>query len=291
MHIVMDAAKVYRTRPMDRRLFLAILGTGVAGLATGRLSAARLSRVGFQMRSVGQAAGSDLMATLQRIASIGYRDIEFWTPPGLNFDALQVRRAMDRFSLSAPSRHVPMNDVFSNWRVVLNTCRILGNRHVVCEEVPAAQRATLAGYATVSELLNSAGKITQWAGMQLVVHQHVSDFRPLNGVVPFEYLAGHTDPTLVKFQMNLSAMTRTGRQPLADLSHYPGRFVSLHLTDLVTPSQEAVGLGEGSVDFSALLSAAGRVGIQYYFVADERPEAPWEHAIANFAYVSKLEFE
>ncbi len=276
---------------MDRRLFLGSLGTGFAGLAVGRLAAARLSRVGLQMRSVPLGAGSDLTATLQRIATIGYREVEFWTPSGLTFDPLQVRRSMDRLSLTAPSRQVPMADVFSNWRTVLNTCRILGNRHVVCEEVPAAQRATLGGYAKVAELLNSAGKISQWAGLQLVVHQHVSDFRPLNGVVPFEYLASHTDPTLVKFQMNLSAMTRTGRQPLADLSQYPGRFVSLHLTDLVTPSQDAVGLGEGSVDFSALLSAAGRAGIQYYFVADERPEAPWEHAIANFAYVSTLEFE
>jgi sugar phosphate isomerase/epimerase len=277
---------------MDRRLFLGGLATGLAGLATRPLSAVRLSRVGLQLRSVAGALGPDLTAALQRVASIGYRDIEFWTPPGLCFDPVQIRRAMDQVSLSAPSRHVPMADVFSNWRVVLNTCRVLGNRHVVCEEVPAAQRTTLAGYAKVAELLNAAGKISQWAGMQLVVHQHVSDFQPINGVIPFEHLASHTDPGLVKFQMNLAATTRAGRDPLADLARFSGRFVSLHLSDAGgPPARSPAGLGEGVINLPAILSAASRANLQYFFVADERPESPWEHAAANFRYASELEFE
>ena len=278
------------TPSMNRRTFLGVVGAGWAACAANGVSAARLSRIGLPMRS--QPAASDLTSTLERIASIGYRDIEFWTPPGLTFDPLQIRRTLDRLSLAAPSRQVPMADVFSNWRVVLNTCRVLGNRHVVCEEVPAAQRATLAGYAKVAELLNAAGKISQWAGMQLVVHQQPSDFQPMSGVVPFEYLAGHTDPGLVKFQMNLAATNRAGRDPLADLARFSGRFVSLHLSDASEPpSRSPTGLGEGVIDLPAILSAATRANVQYFFVADERPESAWEHAAANFAYASALEFE
>ncbi len=283
---------MYRTGPMNRRLFLAFVGTGIAGLATRRLAAARLARVGLQLRSVGGRLGPDLTDVLQRIAAIGYREVEFWTPPGLNFDPVAVRRTMDLLSLSAPSRHVPMADVFSNWRNVLTTCRILGNRHVVCEEVPTAQRGTLSGYAKVAELLNSAGKITQWAGIQLVVHQHVGDLRAMNGVVPFEYLANRTDPVLVKFQMNLVAMSQAGRDPVADLARFPGRFVSLHLSDTGgSPTQPLVTLGDGVIDLPAILSAASRANLQYFFVSDERPDSPWEHAAANFTYASELEFE
>lgn len=277
-------------RPMDRRRFLGNLGVGVLCSATRPLTARRLARIGLDMRSVGQAVPGGLPALLERIAAIGYRDVEFWTPERFVFDPLDVTRVMKRLSLSAPSRLVPMADVLSNWRVTLNTCRMLGSRQVVCEEVPAPQRATLAGYTRVAELMNVAGKITQWAGIQLVVHQHVDDFLPRNGVVPFDYLASRTDATLVKFQMDLAVMGRVGREPLKDLARYSGRFASLRLSD-TDALRQPVGLGQGRIDVAALISAAERAGVRHYFVGDPRPDAVWEHAAANFEYLARLEFE
>ena len=280
------------TASLDRRRFLSLLALGAFGVATGRVAARQLNRIGLQMRSVAEAIADDLPGTLERIASIGYREVEFWTPEGLSFDALDVRRVLERLSLAAPSRHVPMPDLFTNWRVVLTQCRALGNRHVVCDEIPEQERATLDGYARVADLLNAAGKITEWAGIQLALHTQEDDFRPREGIVPFDYLMSHTDPALVKFQMDLSVMIRVNRDPLEDFARYPGRFVSVHLHGVGSaPERRPVGLGEGQINFAAIISSAERAGVQNYFIEDDRPDSPWDHATANFAYLSHLDIK
>ncbi len=161
-----------------------------------RVAARRLDRIGLHLSSVQQALVADPAATLHTIASIGYHEVEFSTLDGASVDLLDIRRSLDRLSLVAPSRQVRMSDLFSNWRVILSQCRMLGNRDVVCEEVPAEQRASLDGYKRVADLLNAAGKITQWAGIQLALRHHADDFEPREGVVPYDFLLSHTDATL-----------------------------------------------------------------------------------------------
>lgn len=282
-------APLQRPDTSTRRIFLttalAVLGPGIT-----RLAARRLMRIGLHSPRLQGGGLAVLTRSFEAVAALGFTDVEFPTPGGLIPDALAVRRALDRLGLSAPSRHVRMGDLLSNWRVVLNDSRILGNQQVVCEEIPAPQRATLAGYRRVAELLDPAGTIAQWAGIQLVVHPHADDFKPRDRVVPFDDLMARTNPTLVKFQFDVAQMARAGRNPVAELARYPNRFVSLHINDIGATSQEPAAPGSGRTDFRALLAAADRAGIRHYFVDDERADPTWDLAKANFTSVSAIDF-
>lgn len=274
----------------DRRQFLALVALIAARLQPGGLAAQGLRRVGFHLGSARAAVAADLPGILETIAAIGYREVEFRFPDGVPMALLEVRRLLDRLSLAAPSRHVAMADVFSNWRRVLNDCRVLGNRHVVCEEIPAQERSTLQGYQRVAGLLNAAGKITQWAGVQLVLQPHTDDFRPRGGLVPFDYLIANTNPAFVKLQMDLSVMRQAARDPLEDFARHRDRFVSLHLNEMnpdVSQGQPA----RPAPDLATVIARAQRAGVQHVFVDDERPDPTWEHAKENFAYLSTLELK
>ncbi len=276
--------------PLGRRQFFATVGLGL--LATTRvLPAQRPLRFGLHLSNLRLALEADLEGTLRTIAGLGYKEIELGTADGVRVDALATRRLLDEFGLTAPSRHVRMPDLFSNWRALLRECQVLGTRHVVSTEIPEPERATLAGYERVAALMNAAGKITRSAGMQLVLHHHPDDFRPRDQVVPYEYLLRSTDSELVKIQVDLSVMARAGRDPLEDFARYPGRFASAHVNDIAeAPDQEPVSLGQGRIDLARILARGATAGLQYYFIDDERPDSPWEHAEANLAYLSQLRF-
>jgi sugar phosphate isomerase/epimerase len=252
--------------------------------------AARLARIGLQMRTLGDA-GADVGAALQMVSAQGYREVEVWTPDGAVTDVARIRAALDRAGLTAPSRQIRMTDLFTNARRILAECQMLGNRHVVCAEVPQEQRQSLAGYARVAPLLNAAGKLTASVSIQLSVHPHRDDFTPRNGVIPYEYLLRNTDPGLVKMQMDVALMSQVNRNPAAELAENPGRFPTLHVNDIErAPGQMPVTLGEGRIDLPGVMAAANRAGVQHYFVGDERPGAPWDRLKADFAYLSRLEF-
>ena len=268
-------------------LLAAIAGPGAAGIV-----ASRLSRIGLQMRSLGNAIVDDPAGTLRMVAAIGYQEVELTVPPGTTLDARAIRAALTQFRLSAPSRHVSMAELFSNARRILAECQLLGTRHLVCTDVPPEQRQSLEGYARVAQLLNAAGRLTRSVGVQLSLHPHREDFLVRRGAVPYELLLRTTDPALVKIQMDPGVMAQVNRDPVAELEQSRGRVSTLHVKDIEQPpAQGPVMLGEGRIDLPALIAAADRAGVEHYFIEDERQGPAWERVKADYAYLSTLEFQ
>lgn len=276
---------------MDRRTFVGLTAFGVLWPTRNGVRGERLARVGLHLASVRSASAADLGNALRMVASLGYREVELSRADDRAVDPRATRRLLDDLGLRAPSRDVAMPDVFSNWRLLLRECQVLGNRHVVCAEVPPRERATLDGYKRVADLLTPAGRITQAAGVQLVLRPHADDFRPRGAIVPYDYVLNNTDPALLKVQLDLSDLVRARRDPVEEIGRHPGRIASLHVNDIADEREEdVVELGGGRIDLPRVLARARQAGIGSYFVNDRRPGAPWEYAKANFGYLSKLEF-
>src|ERR1700684_1245062 len=95
----------------QRRDFLLASGLALSTLALPRSvrpapkSGPTLGPVGVQLYSVRKSMQSDFEGTLQKVAAIGYRQVEF---AGLfGHSSADVRSMLDRLGLTAPSMHVP----------------------------------------------------------------------------------------------------------------------------------------------------------------------------------------
>ena len=93
-----------------------------------------------------------------------------------------------------------------------------------------------------------------------------------------------TDPKNVRFQMDVLWIVFPGQDPVKLLEKYSGRWVLMHLKDLKkgvatgaltgkTDVSNDVVLGTGQVNWPAVLAAARRHGVKYYFIEDESPTA------------------
>jgi sugar phosphate isomerase/epimerase len=91
-----------------------------------------------------------------------------------------------------------------------------------------------------------------------------------------------------------------GQDPAAWLLKYPGRWVSMHLKDLrkgvetgslsgKTDVRNDVALGTGQVDWPAVLAAAKKAGVKYYFIEDESPDV-LEQIPQTMKYLAEVKF-
>src|SRR5256712_10091834 len=148
--------------PTDRRAFLQSLGAAAlaAGLdraGVGRLPrpAATLDHIGLQLYTVRSALERDFERTLDRVAAIGYREVEFAGYFGKT--PHDVWAALEKRGLAAPSAHVPFEALKGNWRGALEDARLIGHRYVVVPWLPPAERRSLDGYKRGPALSNRPG--------------------------------------------------------------------------------------------------------------------------------------
>ena len=135
----------------------------------------------------------------------------------------------------------------------------------------------------VIEVFRKAGAATKKVGIRFFYHLHGFEFGKHGDGTLADLLISGSDPDLVSFQMDVLWVYFPGQDPTAWLLKHPGRWTSMHLKDLrkgvergpltgKTDVRNDVPLGSGQVDWPAVLAAAKKSGVKYYFIEDESPD-------------------
>lgn len=284
-----------------RRGFLGAVGAAVFGgwavapagiAAPAGFAAPRRPRlptpIGLQLYTVRDLLSEDFDGTLERVAAIGYREVELAGRFGRT--PAQVRAALAAAGLDAPSTHVPYDTTGDAWEATLAEAAEAGHRFVTVPWIPQEARRTLDGWKGVAERFNRAGERARRAGLRFAYHNHDFELAPVDGVVPIDVLIAETDPSVVDFQMDVYWMFRGGRDPLRELAAHPDRYRMLHLKDSAgPPDHDMVDVGDGVIDFAALLAEARRAGVLHAFVEHDQPADPIASVEASYAHLAGLE--
>ena len=281
---------------MNRRSFL---GTALAGALGSLFPAApavacapgrKLSNIGLQLYTVRRQLAADFEGTLGRVAALGFREVEFAGYHGRG--PAQVKSALRRHRLSAPSAHTTTAELRGDLERVVEAALLVGHEYLACGYVPAEERRSLDDYRRLADLLNRAGERARRAGIQLCYHNHDFEFEPASGQVPYDLLLARTDARLVRMELDLYWIAKAGRDPLDYFSKHPGRFPLLHVKDMdATPRRHFTEVGRGVIDFKSIFAAARSAGVRHYFVEqDETPASPFDSARVSLEYLRRLRF-
>jgi sugar phosphate isomerase/epimerase len=276
---------------MNRRSFLgAALGGVLCGPRHARAAERRLARVGLQLYTVRRQLAADFGGTLERIAALGFQEVEFAGYHGRG--PAEIKAALRRHKLSAPSAHIGTAELREGLEAAVGAARVVGHRYLVLGHVPAEERRSLDDYRRLADLLNRAGERTRRAGVRLCYHNHDFEFEEMDGRVPYDLLLAETDARLVKIQLDLYWLAKAGRRAPDYFARHTGRFASVHVKDMdATPRRFFTEVGRGVIDFKSIFAAAGRAGVRHYFVEqDETPASPFDSAKASLDYLRRLRF-
>jgi sugar phosphate isomerase/epimerase len=279
---------------MNRRAFLQRTAAGLAtlGLPRRAVGASRytgLDRIGVQLYTVRDAVQRDLEGTLARVAAIGYKEVEFAGYAGRT--AAQVRDAVRRAGLSAPSAHVPLAALGPGWDRVLDDAHTVGHRFLVMPWLDEKDRPNLDAYRRIADRLNQAGEAASRAGLRFAYHNHAFEFTPVENRLPYDVLLEATDPAHVSLELDLYWITKGGQDPLVYFARWPGRFPLVHVKDSAGPPEHHMAdVGAGTIEWARIFAHRKQASIEHFFVERDDPPDPFASIAASHAYLSDLQF-
>jgi len=280
--------------------------------------------IGLQLYTVGADLDKDPVATLKRVAAVGYKQVEL--SPLARISNADLKKALDDNGLKNPSGHYMLFELQSNLQQKIDLAHQFGQEYMVVTVpwVPDPARfkpdpadgqfglflaiingLTLDDWQWNAEQFNKIGEQVQKAGLTLAYHNHNFEFRAFGTTTGYDEFLRLTDPNFVKLELDCGWMVVAGLDPTLYLTRYPDRYRLLHIKDfkkgftprttLMDPSPGApvpTELGRGGIDYRRIFAAARKGKIAAFFVEQEPPfkETPALEAIKiDFDYLAKLE--
>jgi sugar phosphate isomerase/epimerase len=289
---------------MNRRTFLETASAvSAATLFTSKFGFAatthRIHKVGVQLYTVRDLMQTDFDGTIAKVASIGYKEVEFAGYFGRTPE--QVRAVLDKNGLTAPGTHVQYDELDEKFPSVIEDSKTIGIEYIVMPWIPEDLRKSPDIWKQASEKFNRCGEQTNKAGLQFAYHNHWFEFLPVNGVMPYDTLLKECDPHLVKMEMDLCWITVGGGDPFKYFNEYPGRFPLVHVKDVkkLPKVSEAGGqnfgdtvdltaVGQGVINWRKIFAQSEKAGIKHYIVEHDKPENPFQSITESYEYLSKL---
>lgn len=278
---------------MKRRDFLA--GSGLAatslavtlGCAPLPVAQRRLERIGIQLYTVREQMAADAPATLERLARIGYDEVEF---AGYHDHSPErLRRLLDDLGLRAPSAHISLDGMRSNAAQLIEDAQVMGHDYLVLGWLAPPDRKTLDQYRQHAALCNRFGEQCRAAGIQFAYHNHEFEFETLEGRRPMDLLLAETEADLVKMELDFYWISYAGADPFEYFVRHPGRYPLCHVKDMAA-DRRMTDVGAGTIDFATLFAAAEAAGMQHYFVERDDSPDPLATAAVSYEAVSGLTF-
>jgi sugar phosphate isomerase/epimerase len=112
---------------------------------------------------------------------------------------------------------------------------------------------------------NKMGERAAKAGIQQGLHNEDFELTTVDGKRTYDLLLELLDPKLVKFQFQVSTISE-GYDAAEYFTKYPGRFISMHVQGWSTEAKKIMPVGQDSLDWKKIFSAAKTGGIKNYFV-------------------------
>jgi sugar phosphate isomerase/epimerase len=209
--------------------------------------------VSVQLYTVRHAIDADLPATVQRLAQIGFTQVEPY-----NFVALadDLATAFAANGVTAPTGHAPL--LSTDQDAIFAAARRLGITTVFEPFIPEEHWKDAESIRDTAARLNQASALGARHGIRVGYHNHWWELEnSIDGTSGLEFFAGLLDPEVV-LEVDTYWAATGGADPAALLERLGSRVVAIHIKDgpktLDTKAQ--VPAGQGAVDVPGILAAA-----------------------------------
>jgi sugar phosphate isomerase/epimerase len=260
---------------IDRRTLIGGAGGAMTLAAMPRLAAgAQLKAIGLQLYTVREIFQEDPVGTLEAVARIGYREVEYGGGGYDTMDHRLLRRTMDRLKLKAPSVHIGYDALLADLPKQVTMAKTLGADTVVLPYMTEQYRNEAAWRAALPNIVRFATELKR-AGLGFAYHNHDFEFTVKVGDKSlYDLLLDATDPALVKIELDLYWAIVAGQDIGALLDRLSPRLYAYHVKDR-RPDGKMTAVGTGTVDFGAIFARPSGRGVRHFYVENDQAPAPY----------------
>ena len=278
--------------------------------------------VGLQLYTLGNLMTTDPKGTLQKLAAIGYKELESagsqkgnfygftpkefaamvkeagmqWRSAHVGGAPFTIEQIMKMAKTAEDSARIQkMAEQFKNMPKTLNLKENYqqladnaaegGLTYLVCSSIPVS---TLDEIKMAVDVFSKTGEACKKNGVQFAYHNHTTEFDEVEGHRPFDYILANTDKELVKMELDLAWATKAKQDPVELFKLHPGRFPLWHVKDLDKNTMNPAEVGTGIVDFKRIFDNAKESGMKYFFVEQDQAPQPLQNVTNSFNYLNKM---
>lgn len=283
---------------LSRREFVgaAAMSTVTIGLLGGdplKLSADPLGLpIGCQTWPVRASIAKDFPGTIKQLADAGFQSIELCSPYGYEdsgfgglakYSAAELRKILSDAGVSCISSHFGIDELRKNQERSIGWAKDIGLSQMLVPSLAGPKNPTMDDVKRAAEEYNKMAERAAKAGIQQGLHNEEFELSSVEGKRTYDILFELLDPKLVKFQFQVSTISQ-GYDAAEYFTKYPGRFISMHVQGWSAETKKIVAVGQGTLDWKKIFSAAKIGGIKNYFV-----EMDLEKMRASVPYLHQLQ--
>ncbi len=169
-------------------------------------------QVALQLYTVRDQTQQDFVGTLQEVAKLGYKGVEFAGYGGLSAQALT--ELLTRTGLRTVSSHIGLAELTDeHLDASIAYCRAIGCPTIILPYLTEEWR-TLEGIQRLAPRLNAIGEQCRAAGLTFGYHNHAFEFEDINRQTWYDHLLQLTDPALVKVELDIYWVAFANHDPL-----------------------------------------------------------------------------
>jgi sugar phosphate isomerase/epimerase len=235
--------------------------------------------IGCQTYPVRKMIASDFPGTLKQLAAAGFQNIELCSPVGYadsgfgvvgKYKGDELRKLLSDLNLHCESSHFDINELRKDLPGRIAWAKDIGLTQMMVPSLDGPHNPTMDDVKRAADEYNKMGEQTAAAGIQQGLHNENFELTTVDGKRTYDLLLDHLDAKLVKFQFQVSTISR-GYDAAEYFTKYPGRFISMHVQGWSAKTKKIAPVGQDTLDWKNIFTAAKTGGIKNYFVEMDLP--------------------
>lgn len=235
---------------------------------------------GLQLYSLRADFPKDVAGTMKFVHDLGFKEVEL--AGTYKMEPAEFKKLLDQHGLKPIATHFPFERYRDDIDGVIRDVKMFGLKYAGVAWIPHKGQWDEAQCRAAAAVFNKAGAALAKHGVKMFYHCHGYEFVPHGDGTLFDLFMKLTDPKTVVMEMDILWVVFPGQDPVKLFEKYGKRFELVHLKDLKkgvktgeltghTDVTNDVALGSGQMDYPAILKAAQKAGVKYYFIEDESP--------------------
>jgi len=265
---------------ISRREFCKIAATQAATAAALSAGVLKLHAnplgmpIGCQTWPVKEMIAKDFPGTIKQLADAGFQSIELCSPVGYaefgfgglaKYKGAELRRILGDAGVTCISSHFGITELRANQDDRIAWAKDVGLTQMLVPSLDAGDKPTMDDVKRAADEYNKMGEKAAKAGIQQGLHNEGFELSTVDGKRTYDVLFELLDPKFVKFQFQVSTISK-GFDAAEYFTKYPGRFVSMHVQGWSVATGKVAPVGQDSLNWKRIFSAAKTGGIKNYFV-------------------------
>ncbi|MEM2940941.1 MAG: sugar phosphate isomerase/epimerase [Thermoproteota archaeon] len=229
--------------------------------------------IALQLYSIRDDCAKDFEGTLKAVAEMGYKGVEFAGYYGRSAES--IRKTLDNLGLKVAGTHISLDSLLGDeFDKTVEFNRVLGNRFLIVPWLPEERFNSKSKCLELAGLLNSIAERLRKKGMRVGYHNHVHEFKTVNGEKIWDILFNSTLPDVV-MQLDTGNAMHGGvdAEGILDIIRkYPHRAATVHIKEFSSKNPNAL-VGEGEMRWREFFELCRTVGGTEWFIVEQESYA------------------